>query len=94
MALEMTIEICPGEVCWSHFSRKIVSQNQRKIDTRPSKINMATSKGQIISEGNCGVFHFPNNQRNIVRISAIALKMGQTSNGTLLFKLVIIYHLT
>ena len=35
------------------------------------------SKGQIISEQNCGVLNFPKMQRNIARISALATKMGQ-----------------
>ena len=34
-------------------------------------------KGQIISEQNCGVLHFPKSNEIIVRIIALAPKMGQ-----------------
>ena len=39
-------------------------------------VRQKLSKGQIISEQNCGVLNFPKKQL-IVRISALATKMGQ-----------------
>jgi hypothetical protein len=36
-----------------------------------------STKGQIISEQNCGVLNFPKMQRNIAWISALATKMGK-----------------
>ena len=36
-----------------------------------------SNKGQIISEGNCGVLNFPKKQWNYLRISGLASKMGQ-----------------
>ena len=44
-------------------------------------------KGQIISEGNCGVLNFRKKIEIIIRISALASKMGQIkeNKGTLLY---------
>ena len=36
-------------------------------------------KGQLISEGNCGVFKSPKSEPFFVRISALASKMGQNN---------------
>ena len=45
----------------------------------------AAAKGQIISEQNCGVLNFPKSNKIIVRISALASKMGQIKKSTLLY---------
>jgi hypothetical protein len=42
-----------------------------------AKNMQSSTKGQIISEQNCGVLNFPKMQQNIARISALATKMGQ-----------------
>ena len=38
------------------------------------------TKGQIISEQNCGVLNFPKKQRNYCKNSALAYKMGDFKN--------------
>ena len=43
-------------------------------------------KGQIISEGNCGVINFPKkNNEVILRIFALASKMGKLKNMKALY---------
>ena len=59
-----------------HWFGGAMSSSQSLYNTFPKKRNDFT-KGQIISEQNCGVLNFPNIQLNIARISALATKMGQ-----------------
>ena len=55
------------------FSNEEVAQKEKN-----------TIKGQIISEGNCGVLNFPKNKEIIFfRISAVAPKMDQKNKGTI-----------
>ena len=42
--------------------------------------NFVLHKGQIISERNCGVINFPKNNEVILRIFALASKMGKLKN--------------
>ena len=42
-----------------------------------AELNLELDKVQIISEQNCGALNFPKGNRIIVRISALASKMGQ-----------------
>ena len=51
----------------------------------PFKHIHVLTKGQIISEENCGVLNFPKKQRNIVMISALAFKMGQIKKIKVLY---------